>query len=334
MRCLMSIKKHIPENMQAIANVLATDPEAKDRYKKADNGAKEWFCFSRWAAEDMARWTNSDAMTFRDALVDRLNSIDIAYILQYETNPDVVTYLKERLVAAVERETKPDELAKRGDWTTNARTRWRHITSNPPQEAESWMGRKIQIGDCFYSKMMPIMQALSEDSDTKHHYELLRHGGKEWLCYSWWIAEDRTRWNDPDAAEYRDSLTSWLGSLDIVNVLKLETDVNLVAYLKKRLVAAMKRETTRKRLKRRAAIIDKGLHKPWEGPEGMTTTSKAADSRGCGMICRFYSAMRGDADYLRGNPPGAGFWTHPDCPLYLEWYNKYDAPTCGLSRAQ
>ena len=103
---------------------------------------------------------------------------------------------------------------------------------------------------------------------------------------------------------------------------------------KKRLVAAMKRETTRKRLNLRKAIIDKGLHKPWNGPEGMTTTSKAAASRGCGMICRFYSAMKSDADYLRGDPQGAGHWTHPDCHLYLDWYNRYDAPTCGLSRVQ
>lgn len=330
----MSIKNHIYKNIQAIAKTLATDQETKDRYKKAANGGKKWLCFSRWVAEVIARWTDSDAMTYRDSLADRLNSIDIAYVLQYETNSDVVAYLKERLVAAVERETTPEQLAKRSDWTAHARMRWRHITSNPPQEAKSWMGRTIQIGNCFYSNMMPIKEALSKDSDTKQRYELLRHGGKEWLCYSWWIAEDRMRWNSPDAVKYRDSLTSWLGSFDIVNVLPFETNADVVAYLKKRLVAAMKRETTRKRLNLRKAIIDKGLHKPWNGPEGMTTTSKAAASRGCGMICRFYSAMKSDADYLRGDPQGAGHWTHPDCHLYLDWYNRYDAPTCGLSRVQ
>ena len=334
MRHFMSIKNHTYKNMQAIAKTLATDPETKDRYERATAGGKEWFSFSRWVAEDMARWNDAEAEEYRDTLAARLGSTDIAYVLQYETNPDVVAYLKQRLVAAVERETTPERLAKRGDWTADARMRWRHITANPPQEAKSWTGRKIQIGDCFHSKMLPIKQALSEDSDTKQQYEGLRHGGKEWLCYSWWIAEDRTRWNTPDAIEYRDSLTSWLGSIDIVNVLPFETNADVVAYLKKRLVAAVKRETTRKRLNLRKAIIDKGLCKPWNGPEGMTTTSKAAASRGCGMICRFYSAMKGDADYLRGNPPGAGHWTHPDCKLYLEWYNKYDAPTCGLCRVQ
>lgn len=330
----MSRGNHIYKEMQAIAKALATDPETNDRYEKATKGSREWFCFSRLVAEAKTRWNDAAAAEYREALVDRLVSTDIAYVLQYETNPKVVAYLKKWLVAAVERETAPERLAKRGDWMANARKRWRHITSNPPQEAKSWMGRQIPIGNCFYSKMMPIMRALSEDSETKQQYELLRHGGKEWLCYSWWIAEDRTRWNDQDAVEYRDSLTSWLGSLDIVHVLQFETDTAIVAYLKKRLVEAMKRETTRKRLNRRKAIIDTGLHKPWNGPEGMTTTSQAADKKGCGMICMFYSAMKGYADYLRGNPPGAGYWTHPDCRLYLEWYNKYDAPTSGLCRVQ
>ena len=330
----MSIKNHTYENMQAIAKTLATDPETKDRHERATDGGKEWFIFSRWVAENRTRWNDAEAEEYRDTLAARLGSTDIAYVLQYETNPNVVAYLKERLVAAIERETTPEQLAKRGDWTADARMRWRHTTANPPQEAKSWMGQKIQIGDCFYANMMPIQEALSKDSGTKQQYELLQHGGKEWLCYSWWIAEDRTRWKDSDAVEYRDSLTSWLGSIDIVNVLQFETDADVVVYLKKRLVAAMKRETTRKRLNLRKAIIDKGLCKPWNGPEGMTTTSKAAASRGCGMICRFYSAMKGDADYLRGNPQGAGHWTHPDCKLYLEWYNKYVAPTCGLCRVQ
>lgn len=186
----------------------------------------------------------------------------------------------------------------------------------------------------IYEEMQAIAKVLATDPETNDRYDKATKGSREWFCFSRWIAEDRTRWNDQDAVEYRDSLTSWLGSLDIVHVLQFETDTAIVAYLKKRLVEAMKRETTRKRLNRRKAIIDTGLHKPWNGPEGMTTTSQAADKKGCGMICRFYSAMKGYADYLRGNPPGAGYWTHPDCRLYLEWYNKYDAPTSGLCRVQ
>lgn len=180
----------------------------------------------------------------------------------------------------------------------------------------------------FYENMQAMAKALASDRETKSRYAKASEGGREWMCLSRWIAEDKSRWNDQETMEYRDSLAAWLGSLDIVYVLQFETDADVVKYLKKRLVAAIKRETTKKRLKRRREIIERGLYKPWDGPEGMRSTSQAAAQygRGCGMICMFHSAMKGDADYLRGNPPDPSFWTHPDCPRYLEWYNKYDAP--------
>ena len=330
----MTNKKHFYENMQAIAESLAKDPETKDRYDKATHGGKEWFCFSRWIMGSMARWNDAETVEYRDALVGRLVSTDIAYVLQYETAPDVVAYLKGKLIAAVGRETSPEQLAKRVDWTANARMRWRHITANPPQEAESWAGRKIQIGACFYSKMLPIKEALSKDLDTKQHYEFLRDGGKEWLCYSWWISEDRTRWNDPKAAEYRGSLTSWLGSIDIVDVLQFETDANVVEYLTKQLVVTIERETTPKRLGIKARILEDGLDKRPVYQKNTTRQLAANHGGGAGTICRIYSAMKGYADYLRGNSPGPSFWTHPDCQLYLEWFNKYYTPTCGLCRVQ
>lgn len=330
----MTIKNQIRKSMQATANVLATDPETKDRYDKATDSGKEWFCFSRWVKRSMARWNNHETAEYRDALVARLTSIDIAYVLQYETTTKVVAYLKNKLISAVAQETTPERLAERGDWTANARKRWRHITANSPQEAKSWTGQRIQIGDCFYSKMLPIKEALSKDSDSKQQYEDLRHGGKEWLCYSWWIADDRTRWNDPDAVDYRNSLTSWLGSIDIVNILQFETDADVVAYLKNCLVSTVERETTKERLSRRRRILENGLYK--RPVYGGATTGHLAEQygSGCGMICRLYSAMKGYADYLRGNSPGADYWTHPDCKLYLKWHNKYDAPTCGLCRVE
>jgi hypothetical protein len=188
----------------------------------------------------------------------------------------------------------------------------------------------------IYENMQVMAQALASDPETKDRYEKARRGSKEWLCFSRWIAEDRTRWNDSDAVAYRDSLTSWLGSIDIVYVLQFETDAEIVNYLKDNLVAALERETTKKRLHLRSTILERGLHKPWDGPAGVKTTSQAAAQYGggSGMICRFYSAMKGYADYLRGNAPGPSFWTHPDCQLYLKWYNKYDAPTSGLYRVQ
>ena len=188
----------------------------------------------------------------------------------------------------------------------------------------------------FYETMQEMAKSLAKNPEIKDRYEHARYGGKKWLCLSHWIAEDRTRWSDKDAMAYRDSLASWLGSIDIVYVLQFETDAEIVEYLKERLVAAVERETTQERLHSRSTILEKGLHNPWRGPAGLTTTSQAAAQSGCGcdMRGRFYSAMKGYADYLRGNAPGPSFWMHPDCPLYLKWYNKYDAPTSGLYRAQ
>lgn len=95
-----------------------------------------------------------------------------------------------------------------------------------------------------------MAECLAKAPETKDRYDKATHGGKEWLwlCYSWWISEDRTRWDDPKSVEYRDSLTSWLGSIDIIYVLQFETDANVVEYLTKQLAVAIERETTPKRL--------------------------------------------------------------------------------------
>ena len=139
---------------------------------------------------------------------------------------------------------------------------------------------------------------------------------------------------EAEAAEYRDSLTSWLGSIDIVYVLQFETDANVVEYLKKQLIVAIERETTPRRLGIKARILGDGLDKRPVYHRSTTRQLAANYGGGAGMICRIYSAMKGYADYLRGNAPGPSFWTHPDCPLYLQWYNRYDAPTSGLYRVQ
>lgn len=91
----------------------------------------------------------------------------------------------------------------------------------------------------IYEEMQAIAKVLATDPETNDRYDKATKGGREWFCFSRWIAEDRTRWNG-----------------------------------------------------------------------------------------------RARADYLRGQSPGAPHWTHPDCRLYLEWYNKYDAPTSGLCRSQ
>ena len=331
----MTRANRLAKEIQTISKVLSKDPETQDRYASATNRGKRWLCFSAWLANNRERWQDREAAECRDRIANRLSSTDITYVLQFETDIDVVAYLKAKLIAAANRETTPMQLAKRADWLSNARRRWSDFTANVPTESESWTGRKIQIGNCFYSKMMPIKEALSKDTDTKQQYEFARRGGREWFCFSWWIAEDRTRWNDRDAVEYRDSLVSWLGSIDIAYVLQFERKVDVIAYLKSKLISAVDRETTKWRLNRKASIMGTGLHNPWYKEYGRKkTTDELAKSTGCGMICRLYSAMKGYANYLRGNSPGPSFWTHPDCRLYLEWHNKYDAPTSGLLRVQ
>lgn len=322
------------KKMSAVGKVLSEDPETKDRYANATDGGRDWFCYSAWLVENRSRWHDGETARCRDSIASRLTSTDIAYVLQYETDADVVAYLKARLIDAVNKETTPIRLAGRGDWLANTRGRWQDFVAKVPTEAEGWSSRKIDISDFFYSRMMPFQEALSNDPDTKRQYELARHGGKEWFCFSWWIAEDRTRWNDQETIEYRESLVSWLGSVDIAHVLQFETDAKVVEYLKERLALAIERETTPKRLEGRSRILSNGLYKKYAYGKETTGQLAAKYGGGAGMICRIYSAMKGYADYLKGKAPGAGYWTHPDCHLYLAWYNKYVAPTNGLCRVQ
>ena len=44
----------------------------------------------------------------------------------------------------------------------------------------------------FYENMQVMAKALDNDPETKDRYEKARRGGKEWLCFSRWIAKDRT----------------------------------------------------------------------------------------------------------------------------------------------
>ena len=164
----MSIKNHVHKSMRAIAKTLATDPETKDRYGRATDGGKEWFCFSRWVAEDMARWNNAEAVEYRDTLAAWLVSTDITYVLQYETNPDVVAYLKKRLIAAVERETTPERLAKRADVLANARKRWQEFMSGVGREP-SRHGLAAQMQASAYMETFAYLRGESRGSSWWSH---------------------------------------------------------------------------------------------------------------------------------------------------------------------
>ena len=89
------------QKMEALKN----DPETKDRYALAGWSGRAWFAFSAWIAEDRTRWTDETVVQYRDALARCMMLTDIAYVLQFETEREVVDYLKDRLVEAADRET-------------------------------------------------------------------------------------------------------------------------------------------------------------------------------------------------------------------------------------
>lgn len=194
----------------------------------------------------------------------------------------------------------------------------------------------MTIKNQIRKSMQATANVLATDPETKDRYDKATDSGKEWFCFSRWVKRNMARWNNHETAEYRDALVARLTSIDMAYVLQYETTTkaDVVAYLKNSLVSTVERETTKERLSRRRRILANGLYK--RPVYGGATTGHLAEQygSGCGMICRLYSAMKGYADYLRGNSPGADYWTHPDCKLYLKWHNKYDAPTCGLCRVE
>ena len=95
------------KKMSAVGKVLSEDPETKDRYANATDGGRDWFCYSAWLVENRSRWHDGETARCRDSIASRLTSTDIAYVLQYETDADVVAYLKARLIDAVNNETTP-----------------------------------------------------------------------------------------------------------------------------------------------------------------------------------------------------------------------------------
>ena len=90
------------QKMEALKN----DPDTKDRYARAGWAGCEWFAFSAWIAEDRTRWTDETVVQYRDTLARCMMLTDIAYVLQFETEREVVDYLKGCLVEAADRETK------------------------------------------------------------------------------------------------------------------------------------------------------------------------------------------------------------------------------------
>ena len=100
----------IYDEMERMKRRLSDDPETRDRYERATRGGREWLAFSAWIDEDGSRWTDAGVIRYRDMLADWLVLTDIAYVLQFETNPLTIAFLKDRLLPTAKRETMPERI--------------------------------------------------------------------------------------------------------------------------------------------------------------------------------------------------------------------------------
>lgn len=177
----------------------------------------------------------------------------------------------------------------------------------------------------IYCEMTRIKERLSEDPNTRDRYIRATNGGKEWMAFSAWIAEDESRWSDEGVAAYRDALAKGLILTDIAYVLQFETDAEVVGYLKERLAKTAERETTEERLSRKRNFLRWGLHRPQKHLMGASVLSRSREAMHMGDVggSMQKSAMKEVAAYLMGCSNGASHWAHADASLYIAWYNAY-----------
>ena len=91
--------------IQKYKSVLAEDPECCVRFNRATQGAKEWLCYSRWCRE-----TEGIAGEYQKSLLSWMMPTEIAYVLQFETNPRLIESLKAGMLVAMDRITAPERV--------------------------------------------------------------------------------------------------------------------------------------------------------------------------------------------------------------------------------
>ena len=91
--------------IQKYKAALTEDQECCVRFNRATRGAKEWLCYSRWCRE-----TEKVADEYQKSLLTWMMPTEIAYVLQFETNPRLIESLKAAMVAAMERVTSPERV--------------------------------------------------------------------------------------------------------------------------------------------------------------------------------------------------------------------------------
>lgn len=176
-------------------------------------------------------------------------------------------------------------------------------------------------------------KGLSNDPETRDRYGKATRGGKAWMCFVKWIAEDRARWDDVEVIHYRDMLADWLTVTDIAYVLQFEINTHIVDFLKKQLLKILEWETTPRRLEVKQVWQKMGLHR--KTYDGRTVLGIAQEKAGAGLGRNMrISAMREVAAYLKGESFGASYWAHPGHSNYIAWHNQYLAPLTGLYKVQ
>ena len=84
---------------------LAEDSETAARYERATRGAKEWLCYSSWCRE-----TKRIEVEYQMSLLSWMMPTEIAYVLQFETNPRLIESLKTGMLVAMDRVTTPERV--------------------------------------------------------------------------------------------------------------------------------------------------------------------------------------------------------------------------------
>jgi len=98
--------------MKAFAQ-LAKDKETSSRFCRTTTAARYWMCFSKWLAEHPGKLADETALDFMHSLANAMTSCELAYVLQFETQPSIVRFLADEIEQAIRRESVPERLQMR-----------------------------------------------------------------------------------------------------------------------------------------------------------------------------------------------------------------------------
>ena len=99
--------------MKAEAKMLKESPETRDRYANATAGAREWLCFSRWFSRHPETKYAKTVLEYRAMLAAWLTAREWCYVLDFEHERPMVSFIIEQLHKAIERENTDACLAER-----------------------------------------------------------------------------------------------------------------------------------------------------------------------------------------------------------------------------